>query len=442
MKSKHNDFLPAVLEVQETPPSPLGRVIMWVLMVLLVLALIWSALGKVDIVAVTRGKLVVNMLSRPVHSAVTAEIVQVFVKEGQPVEKNQLLVHLNDAPLLAQREENILRQQLNTLHLSRLSILLDQYNNLPINSSDEAGLTAQSPTLSRPIITRLHAEIEADRQEKQRHQNNLKTLQAQLEGYTAQQRMAEAQLPIYQKQHLALQSLYQRGGTSEDSLLEVRKRLLEANYSATSAQARVKEADASYQLARAELSSYQAGKIQSLEQERVDRLTENALLATQLAQLEATLRQYTLRAPVSGTVESLAFRDAGAAVEAPQEVLKIVPHSEKLSAEVWVSNQDVGFLRTGQQVTVKIDTFDFTRYGWVTGTLKQIAKDAIEDKERGLVFKAVIQIEEEKMEVDGVTRPLEPGMSVSAEIKTGKRTILSYLLSPMLEALDDVGKQR
>ncbi|WP_411704118.1 HlyD family type I secretion periplasmic adaptor subunit [Edaphovirga cremea] len=444
MKAKHHDFLPAVLEVQETPPSPLGRIIMWVVMTLLVISVVWAALGKVDIVAITRGKLVVNLLSRPVHSAVTAEIAQVFVKEGERVEKGQVLVRLNDTSLVAQREENILRQRLNTLNIQRLDILLKQYTDILIDGAehDAENLLNQQDALSIPVSAHLHAEIAADRQEKQRYRNNQLTLQAQLQGFEAQQSMAQGQLPIYQKQYSALQLLYQRGGTSEDSLLEVRKRLLEANYSAQSALAKVREAQAAYQLSKVELSAYQADKIQKLQQERVERLTENALLTTQLSQLEAVLRQYQLRAPVTGTVESLVFRDAGAAVEAPQEVLKIVPDGEKLSAEVWVSNQDVGFLRLGQRVTVKIDTFDFTRYGWVTGTLSQLSTDAIEDKELGLVYKAVIQLEQELMNIEGAQRSLEPGMSVSAEIKTGKRTILSYLLSPMLEALDDVGKQR
>lgn len=442
MKSNHRDFLPAVLEVQESPPSPLGRIIMWVVMSLLVISLIWASMGKIDIVAITRGKLVATLLSRPVHSAVTAEISQVFVAEGQKVKKGELLVRLNDSALVAQKDENILRQQINSLNIKRLDILRHQYMDTNMMTNDIEARFEQQDMLNQQIIARLKSEIEADKQEKNRYLNNQRTLKAQLEGYLAQQRMAEEQLPIYQKQYNALQSLYRKGSTSEDSLLEIRKKLLEANYNHHSAQAKVQEAQSAVQLTKAELMSYKANKLQQLEQERVECLTENALLETQLKQQDAVLQQYQLIAPVSGTVESLVFRDAGAAVEAPQELLKIVPEGEKLSAEVLVSNQDVGFLNVGQRVTVKIDTFDFTRYGWVSGVLAHLSTDAIEDKDLGLVYKAVIELEHEHMSVDGTLRSLEAGMSVSAEIKTGKRTILSYLLSPMLEALDDVGKQR
>ncbi|ENW6032976.1 HlyD family efflux transporter periplasmic adaptor subunit [Salmonella enterica] len=91
-------------------------------------------------------------------------------------------------------------------------------------------------------------------------------------------------------------------------------------------------------------------------------------------------------------------------MEATQELLKIVPEGEKLSAEVLVSNQDVGFLHTGQRVTVKVDTFDFTRYGWVDGTLTRLSADAVEDKERGLLYRAVIRLDKTDIVVDGKKR--------------------------------------
>ena len=131
MKHKYRDFLPAALEVQETPPSPIGRFILWSIVILLVIAIAWASLSKVDIVAATRGKLVVNELSRPVNSAVTAEIVEVLVKEGEHVEKGQSLIKLNSASLVAQLEENILQQKINRFHIARLELLYEHYLNPP-----------------------------------------------------------------------------------------------------------------------------------------------------------------------------------------------------------------------------------------------------------------------------------------------------------------------
>lgn len=96
MKRNYREFLPAVLEIQDTPPSPAGRFILWGVMLLLTLSVCWAALGQVDIVAITRGKVVVTLLSRPVSSAVTADIARVYVQDGQHVEKGSLLIQLND----------------------------------------------------------------------------------------------------------------------------------------------------------------------------------------------------------------------------------------------------------------------------------------------------------------------------------------------------------
>lgn len=444
MNRNYREFLPAVLEIQDMPPSPAGRFILWSVILLLTLSVCWAAVGQVDIVAITRGKVVVTLLSRPVSSAVTADIAQIFVQDGQHVEKGTILIQLNDSQLTTRRQENLLRQQINRLNIRRLGLLLMRVREDPLSPDSliDNHSSIAKDSLEIQISARQEAEIEALRREIQRYRNNQQTLRAQMEGYLAQQDMVEKQLLIYQKQFAALQSLFQRGSTSEDSLLEIRKRLLDADYSVRAAAAKVREIRANMDLSESEEASYHAGRIQEWEQNRTELVTENAILESQLSQIEAELKLYQLTAPVSGKVDSLIYRDAGAAVEATQELLKIVPEAEKLSAEVLVSNQDVGFLHTGQRVTVKVDTFDFTRYGWVEGKLIKLSADAVEDKERGLLYRAVIQLDKTDIVVDGKSRQLEPGMSVSAEIKTGKRTILSYLLSPVLKAVDGVGKQR
>lgn len=442
MKQKYRDFLPAALEVQETPPSPIGRFILWSIVILLVIAIAWASLSKVDIVAATRGKLVVNELSRPVNSAVTAEIVEVLVKEGEHVEKGQSLIKLNSASLVAQLEENILQQKINRFHIARLELLYEHYLNRPAPLILSDNFQLESPLLAQQISMQLQAEVEDDYNEKEVFKLNKQIITAQIENYQIQKEMAENLLPIYREQYEALNSLYKKDMTSKDSLLEIQKKYLEAKFTVNSADAKVKEMRANYAQIDAQIKSHVADKIREIEREKIQRLNQNDILSAQQKQLEALIAQYELKAPIAGIVESLVYRDAGAAVEAPQELLKIVPENEKLIAEVWVSNQDIGFLRRNQLAAVKIDTFDFTRYGWIEGKLLNISSDAIDDKDLGLVYKAVIELSTNHLIIDGQTIKLESGMSVSAEVKTGQRTVLSYLLSPMMEALDDVGKQR
>ena len=441
-QQQYRDFLPAVLEVQETPPSPTGRIILWTIMVLLVTAVIWSACGKVDIVAVTRGKIVFSELSRPVSSAVMAQVERVLVRDGMHVEKGQVLIHLNDRAVQARYDENVLRQKINRFHLARLELLRGHYQEQVLPRQLAAAFSTEDPPLARQMSAQLVSEVENDRQEKAVLRDRMAVLKAQKAGYALQKAQSERLLPVFQQQYQAMATLYKKQLTSRDSVLELQKRLTEARYTLEGATAKLTEMDVSYRQAETEYRARIAEKMLKVEQEISDKGHENRVLEKQQQELKALIAQYTLKAPVSGVVDALVFRDGGAAVDAPQELLRIVPENEVLRVEVMVSNSDVGFLHPGQAVTVKIDTFDFTRYGWVSGRLSQISADATEDKDLGLVYRAIIELERKALVIDGKSVSLEPGMQVTAEIKTGKRTLLSYLLSPMMEALEDVGKQR
>lgn len=439
---KYREFLPAILEIQETPPSPVGRIILWVIMALLVVAIVWAACSKIDIVAVTRGKVVVSELSRPVSSAVLAEIESVLVHDGMHVEKGQVLIRLNSHALDARMGEVTLRQKINRFHIARLTLLREHLQEHNAATTLPKTLFQEDMLLAQQLSARLAVEIENDRQEKAVLHDRMAVLKAQKKSYQTQKSQSERLLPIYQEQYNALVTLHQKQLTSRDSMLEMQKQFTQARYDLESATAKLVEMDVSYQQAETEYRASVAAKVQQAEQDLSDKQHENRVLEKQQQDLEAQIAQYTLRAPVAGVVDALMFRDAGAAVDAPQELLRIVPDNETLRAEVAVSNSDVGFLHRGQSVTVKIDTFDFTRYGWVSGRLNRISADATEDKDLGLIYKAIIDLDKNSLPVDGKTIMLEPGMQVTAEITTGKRTLLSYLLSPVTEALDGVGKQR
>lgn len=442
MKACYREFLPAVIEIQETPPSPVGRAILWVIMVSLVLAVAWAALGKVDIVAVTHGKVAVRELSRPVNTAVTAEIASVLVRDGMAVKQGQALIKLNSQQLDERAEELRLRQKLNRFHLVRLDILSRYYSGQRWSNVFPDRYRREDALLADQLAALLMTEVENERYEKAVYQSKKAVLHAQTMGHQSRKRLAEEQLMVFKEQYQAIESLYHKKIASRDSLLELKKHYLAAHHAVDGVTANLEESRRS--LAQLEQEQHSAGaeKINAIAQNIAEREHENHLLASQLKQVNAQIAQYTLRSPVEGIVDSLAFRDAGGAVEPPQELLKIVPVDSELVAEVMIKNQDVGFLRVGQTVTVKINTFDFTRYGWVDGTLQQISADAIEDKELGLVYRAVIALKNRTLRVGSDEWQLEPGMQVTAEIKTGKRTFLSYLTSPAMEALNDVGKQR
>ena len=142
-------------------------------------------------------------------------------------------------------------------------------------------------------------------------------------------------------------------------------------------------------------------------------------------------RLMTLRAPVSGTVQQLAVHTVGGVVTPAQALLVVVPSEEALEVEATVLNKDIGFVRPGQAVTVKVESFPYTRYGYLTGKVVSVSHDAAQDEQLGLVFPARVKLERATLDIDGVEVRLSAGMSLSAEIKTGKRRVIDYLLSPL-----------
>lgn len=441
-REAHLEFLPAVLEVQETPPSPAGRIILWVIVLLITTSVIWAACSQVDIVAVTRGRLVASALSRPVSSAVVAEIEKVLVHDGMHVQKGQILIVLNSRVLQSRYDENALRQKINRFHIARLTLLRRNMEDVEVVERLPEPFFEEDAGLAQQLSNQLKAETDNVHLEKAVLHERIRVLEAQKTGFLAQQAQNEKLLSVLREQHQALQALYKKQVASRDNFLEIQKRFTEAHYAVEYAVSRVEELERGCHQARAELDSRMGTVVDETEKQLSGMRNENDVLSAQLLTLQAQLAQYTLRSPVDGVVDSLLFRDAGGAVDAPQELLKIVPDNETLQAEVVVSNKDVGFLQSNQEVTLKIDTFDFTRYGWVSGRLKKISADASEDKDLGLIYKATIDLSSRQIRTGEHELWLEPGMQVTAEIKTGKRTVLSFLLSPIVEALHRVGKER
>jgi hemolysin D len=149
-----------------------------------------------------------------------------------------------------------------------------------------------------------------------------------------------------------------------------------------------------------------------------------------------------LTAPVDGTIAQLAVHTIGGVVEAAKPIMAVVPSGGALVVEARVLNKDMGFVSVGQNVAVKLEAFPFTRYGTLPGTIESIGSDAIEDEKLGLVYPVRIKLARTTMERDGTTVPLSPGMAATADIRTGTRRIIDYLLSPLEQQVRDAGRER
>jgi hemolysin D len=460
-------FLPAALSLQETPMHPAPRRAALAICALFVIALLWAVLGRIDIVAVAQGRIVVSQRSKLIQPLETSVVTAIHVKDGDRVVPGQLLIELDGtAP---QADHNRVQQERAAAvgEVRRMQALLQalaggpppQWPSTGTPAPGAAPGAARVPALAAaPADASLRPDGDAAWQATQRAllqtewadiTAQLARLQAELqfreaEGATAAQAVRKLQttLPLARQREEDIQRLSEQGFVTGHAGQDRTRERIELEQDLATAQARQAETRAALAQARQAETAYRAETRRSLQ----DRLTQASLKASQLGEEAAKTTQRTqltrLTAPVAGTVQQLAVHTAGGVVTPAQVLLVLVPEHAEVTADVVLENKDVGFVRGGQAAEIKLETFPFTRYGTVPARVTAITADAVLDDKRGAIFPATLRLEQAGLDVDGRRIRLAPGMNVTAEIKTGRRRVIDYLLSPVQQAVSESLKER
>ncbi|WP_421570135.1 HlyD family type I secretion periplasmic adaptor subunit [Stenotrophomonas sp. PD6] len=434
------EFLPAHLELVERPVSPTARWTMAVLIAFFCIALLWSFLGHVDIVAVASGRTVVDSRTKVVQPSETAVVRRILVRDGQVVAAGEPLVELDTTGTAADHDkagETLFNAQLAALRLRALSLAVQD------GHAPTFGATEGLPP------ARVDAELALARSQYDALQARRQNLLAVIEQRQAELHTTEAAIaPMAESARITRLRAEDYGRLVEgnyvgrhDYLLREQERIA-ADRDLAVQRNRAAEIRSSLVAAREELRVLVA----DFRQQTLDglRTAEEQIgqAAPDLAKAGQRDRLMTLRAPVAGTVQQLAVHSVGGVVTPAQVLLAVVPSEEALEIEANVLNRDIGFVRPGQAVTVKVESFPYTRYGYLTGKVTSISHDAAQDEQLGLVFPARIHLERSTLQIDGVKVNLSAGMTLSAEIKTGKRRVLDYLLSPLQQHVDESLRER
>lgn len=424
-------FLPAALQLQETPPHPAPRWAMAVIGGLVVCALGWSVLGRVDVVAVAPGRLMPNERSKVVQPLDTAVVAAVHVREGDTVQAGQLLLSLDPTAAVADRAAVASELQAARAEAARARTLLAVLEGRPLppvdGDTDDAQTRAESADL-RARLGRLQADIE-------RREAEAATLREQAAKL-------KALLPLARQREADVMALVAQGFVSGHAGQDRTRERIELERDLATQQARIGEAVAAQAVARQDLSVLRA----DLARQWNERLARATLLQEQLTQREMKdaqrERQTRLTAPVAGTVQQLTVHAAGGVVTAAQPVMVIVPTDGALSAEVTIDNKDIAFVQPGQRAAVKLETLPFTRYGTVPAVVTRVSADAVVDPQRGAVYTATLALERDTVMADGRPVRLVPGMNLSAELQTGRRRVIEFLLSPLQGTVQQSLKER
>lgn len=433
-------FLPAHLELIETPLAPLPRWTMRIIVAFFCVALLWACIGKLDIVAVAQGKTVVGSRTKVLQPAETAVVRRILVRDGERVKQGQLLIELDATATTADYEkagETLVNARLAELRLSALAAAIDGHG-APILASDPA-LPAVRFQSEQQLA---HSEFQAfsakrDNMEAAIGQRKaeLQTVQSLIGPLQQSAVIAKGRADDYAKlvegkyvgRHEYLLREQERIAAERD-LAAQRSRLHETQSALSGAQEQLKVlvADTRQQT----LDGLRKAR------EQVQQFTPEVAKTGQRDKL------MQLRAPVAGTVQQLAVHTVGGVVTPAQPLLAVVPAEEALEVEATVLNKDIGFVRAGQPVTVKVESFPYTRYGYLTGTVESVSHDAAQDEKLGLVFPARVRLAQTALDIDGVQVRLTPGMALSVEISTGKRRVIDYLLSPLQQHTSEALRER
>ncbi|WP_373071174.1 HlyD family type I secretion periplasmic adaptor subunit [Sulfurimonas sp.] len=426
-KDRH-EFKPLLIEIEDRPLNPLGRTLLWIIITFMVLGSLWLFLAKIDIVVSARGKIIPLGEVKVIQPIETGVISKLHVKEGDYVSKGQVLVEIDPSVTetdLYSKQKNL---ELLEIEISRLICLIenkkfivqDKFTDSDVLETQKLIYTTtkqsyeQQLELIKKQISQVQEQMKSANVDKDRlvqHRNNVRENELRLlevidiiarsEYDTAHKEVVEYEEQVRMKEHEIVQLQEKLNEFSEQELL-------------------VKQ-------------EYKNKLLEELTQKR----KEATLLKVDIKSIKFKNEKQKLTSPVDGYVGKLMVHTVGGIVTPAEKIISIIPKNVPYVIKATVLNQDIGFIKEGMESAVKVDTFSFQKYGLISATVTHIADDAIEDEKLGAVYEIYLEPKKDFLIVDGEKVFLNSGMSVTSELKVGKRRVIEFFIYPLIKYLDE-----
>ena len=438
------EFLPAALEIQETPPLQMGRIILWLVMMFFIFAVTWASIGQVDIVGVARGKIIPSGKVKIIQPFESGVVRSILVKEGESVTEGQPLIELD--PTLAGAELSKVKEQQLALKLDRARLLtiLEQ-----LSTDNEQRTTDHFQILSETTPSQISLQKERVRKQLNEYQAKIAALQdeerqRQADRNAVSQRLLQldATIPLISERAQSLKDLVNKEMLPRVQWLELEEKRIEQLKERDVQENNLDSLGAAIANIRQRLSAQQAEFQSQILTELIEAENRIAAFEQEKVKVEKRINLQKLAAPVSGRVHRLAVHTIGGVVTPAQELMHIVPDTETMEVEAWLPNRDIGFVYEGQTARVKVETFPFTRYGTIDAEILNVSNDATPDEQLGLVYAMRVKIHKTTMQVKDKIINLTPGMAVTVEVNLGKRRLIEFLLTPLLRYRDESMRER
>ncbi len=463
------EFLPAALEILERPPSPVGIALIAGIGILALLTLVWAYFGWIDVVAVAQGKIQPTGRVKIIQPLETGKVVTLNVQNGQHVEPGSILVELDNSDAAADEmaSATALKSFLGEAARRRTAIANveagDIFATTKINWAKEdpegkipAGIRQREERVLSSELGQLAANIgslSAQLDAKQREQASLAdTIAAQSRLITLLQERVSIRADLVDKQ----------SGTKA-SLLDAKESVLTQQTSQSVQKGQLAAAAGAVEVLESDIHKTRGIFIAESSQKLLDVERQTDEYTQKLVKAHVRMIHMALLSPISGTVQASSLTTIGQVVTTSEELMRIVPDGGEVEVEAYLPNKDVGFVRAGQEAIVKVESLPFTRYGTILASVTRVATDAIPEPDaniaegnpskaakstgfsqrtQNLVFPITLRLKETQIIADGVPVTLSAGMTVSVEVQTGKRRILEYLFSPLVEVSSEAMRER
>jgi hemolysin D len=429
------EFLPAVLEIQQAPPSPIGRAILWTIMAVFLFAVLWASFGWIDIVATAQGKITPSGYSKVIQPYETGVIAAIHVLDGQVVKKGDVLIELDPTQNRADHDRASNEYRAAKVDAARLRALIAGKSRFEGPADADPGYAVLQQQVLADQLAEYQAKeaaaqhvIDQRRSALEQTRENIVRLEATVPMETER---AEAYKRLLEHDAVTKMDFFQAEGQRIDKVQELAGQRNKVKQD----QSALAEAEKTY---RAMVLEFQQAKQVELSttETKVASLVQDVTKAGQKADLQR------LTTPIDGVVQQLAVHTIGGVVTPAQQLLLVVSQEHPVEVEAQVENKDVGFVKEGQSVEIKVETFPFTLYGTIPGRVLTVSDDAAPIEKVGLIYPIRVSMDRGTIQVEEKQVHLTPGMAVTVEIKTGQRRIIEYLLSPLLKSMKESLRER
>lgn len=420
------EFKPLLSEIEDSPTSPLGRFTFWTVTSLIIITILWLIIARIDVVVTARGVVIPDGEAKKIQAMEAGVIDNILIKEGDFVKKDQLLISINTTATKAQLDTINKNLEKNKIQAQRLKAngTGRQFDD-PFENSEEAETQRM---LYKESLISLNNGVNAKQQEINQINNMIISTKAQKDDYAFQLKLAIDKLE-------RLKSVidiiaYNEFQETQNQVNSLQQYVIKTEAEIRRLQAQKSQINNEIAQMRADFRSQNLNALAST-QEKINELDANK------KQIEFSDKNKQIVAPCDGYIDKLLIHTIGGVVQPAQELIALTPVEKPLIIKAQVINKDIGFIKAGMPVSIKVDTFDFQKYGILHGTVKSISQNSIQDEKLGLIYEVYITPNEDTLVVEGREQKIFPGMTLNAELEVNKRRIIEFFIYPLIKYLDE-----